>query len=238
MKLPLGSRRAGVFCCFAVHLIRHCGWELLLNTKVPLYRNCIKFCLKKTSPPCIVTAIDSNLFIEVYANISAQATAQHCARLLPMVKGSIFSGIAAACRALKYKETYPEIGFVCPHYEASSDDSTVKTKLHSASVGHDNEFWCCDDDVSVSGLLQSCHHIWFGTGTHLHIHVFRIILYLHLIYYDPIESLIIQYLMTVTHPLLHLLLYKLPLLKVSQLILIVPYLFTELIYTEYHDTTF
>ena len=173
VKFPLGSRRAGVFCCFAVHLIRHCGWELLLNTKVPLYRNCIKFCLKKTSPPCIVTAIDSHSFIEVYANISAQATAQHCARLLPMVKGSVFSGIAAACRALKYKETYPEIGFVCPHHEASSDDSTVKTKLHSASVGHHNEFWCCDDDVSVSGLLQSRHHIWFGTGMHLHVHVFR-----------------------------------------------------------------
>ena len=39
---PSGSRRAGVFCCFVVHLIRHCGWDLLLNAKEPLHRNCIK----------------------------------------------------------------------------------------------------------------------------------------------------------------------------------------------------
>ena len=166
VKFPLGSRRAGVFCCFAVHLIRHCGWSLLLDAKVPLYRNCFNFCLKKSSPPCTVTVLDSNSFIEVYAKVSVQATALHCARILPIVKGSIFSGIAAACRALKYKETYPEIGFICPHHEASSD-STEKTKLHSASVGHQNEFWCCDDDTSISGLLQSRHHIWFGTGMHL-----------------------------------------------------------------------
>ena len=164
VKFPQGSRRAGVFCCFAVHLIRHCGWELLLDAKVPLFRNCIKFCLKKTSPPCTVTVIDSNLFIEVYANVSKQATASQCARILPIVKGSIFGGIAAACRALKYRETYPDIGFTCPHHEANSSSASKKPKLHSASVSHHNEFWCCDDDTSVSGLLQSCHHIWFGTG--------------------------------------------------------------------------
>ena len=164
VKFPQGSRRAGVFCCFAVHLIRHCGWELLLDANVPLYRNCIKFCLKKTSPPCTITVIDSNSFIEVYANVSIQATVLHCARLLPIVKGSVFGGIAAACRALKYKETYPEIGFICPHYE---DSTSEKTKLHSASVSHHNEFWCCDADTSISGLLQSHHHVWFGEGMHL-----------------------------------------------------------------------
>ena len=165
VKFPQGSRRAGVFCCFAVHLIRHCGWELLLDANVPLYRNCVKFCLKKTTPPCTITVIDSNSFIEIYANVSTQATALHCAHLLPIVKGSVFGGIAAACRALKYKETYPEIGFICPHYE---DSTSEKTKLHSASVSnHDIEFWCCDADTSISGLLQSRHHVWFGEGMHL-----------------------------------------------------------------------
>ena len=37
VKFPQGARRAGVFCCFAVHLVRHCGWKLLLDTKEPLY---------------------------------------------------------------------------------------------------------------------------------------------------------------------------------------------------------
>ena len=123
------------------------------------------FCLKKTSPPCSITVIDSNTFIEIYANVSTEATALQCAHLLPIIKGSIFGGIAAACRALKYKETYPEIGFICPHYEASSSGAPAeKTKLHSASVSHHNDFWCCDEDTSISGLLHSRHHVWFGTG--------------------------------------------------------------------------
>ena len=73
------------------------------------------------SPPCTVTVIDSNSFIEVYADVSPQATLDECARLLPILKGSIFAGIAAACRALKY----PEIGFVCPHSEAGSLDALL-----------------------------------------------------------------------------------------------------------------
>ena len=192
VKFPQGSRRAGVFCCFAVHLIHHCGWELLLDAKVPLYRNCIKFCLKKTSPPCTVTVIDSNTFIEIYANVSTQATVLHCARLLPIVKGFVFSGIAAACRALKYKETYPEIGFICPHYEASSSSAT---KLHSASVSHHNEFWCCDDNTSISGLLQSRHHVWFGTGIH-----YFVLCMDHVPFYCTVDFTVIEDIITPASP--------------------------------------
>ena len=41
---PHGSRRTGVFCCFVVHLINYCGWDLLLDPSVaePLHRNCIR----------------------------------------------------------------------------------------------------------------------------------------------------------------------------------------------------
>ena len=163
VKFPQASRRAGVFCCFAVHLIRHCGWKLLLDTKEPLYRNCIKFHLM-VSPPCTVTVIDSNSFIEVHADVSPQATLDECARLLPILKGSIFAGIAAACRALKYTHTYPEIGFVCPHSEAGSPDALLHSELHAASITSDTLFWCCDVDTKISGRLENRHHIWLGSG--------------------------------------------------------------------------
>jgi hypothetical protein len=135
----------------------------LLDTKEPLYRNCIKFHLM-VSPPCTVTVIDSNSFIEVHADVSPQATLDECARLLPILKGSIFAGIAAACRALNYKQTYPEIGFVCPHSEAGSPDVSLNSELHSASITSDTLFWRCDFDTKVSGRLENRHHIWFGRG--------------------------------------------------------------------------
>ena len=164
VKFPQASRRAGVFCCFAVHLIRYCGWKLLLDTKEPLYRNCIKFHLMVILP-CTVTVIDSNSFIKVHADVSPQVTLDECARLLPILKGSIFAGIAAACRALKYTHTYTEIGFVCPHSEAGSPDASRQSELHSASITSNTLFWCCDVDTKISGRLENRHHIWLGRGT-------------------------------------------------------------------------
>ena len=164
VKFPQASRRAGVFCCFAVHLIRHCGWKLLLDTKEPLYRNCIKFHLMVILP-CTVTVIDSNSFIEVHADVSPQATLDECARLLPILKGSIFAGIAAACKALNYKQTCPEIGFVCPHSEAGSPGTSLQPELHSASITSNTLFWCCDVDTKISGRLENRHLIWLERGT-------------------------------------------------------------------------
>ena len=163
VKFPPSSRRAGVFSCFAVHLIRHCGWDLLLDANVPLYRNCIEFYLKKMSPPCRVTAIDSHKYIEVHAEICADATDQECARLLPVLKGAVFGGVFAACRALNFKQTNPEMGFICPHKTDSSTQSE-ELKVHSASVTSDNQFWCCDLDSKVSGRLENRHRIWIGSG--------------------------------------------------------------------------
>ena len=164
VQFPKSSRRAGIFSCFTVHLIRHCGWDLLLDAKIPLYRNCIKFHPKKVSPPVTITVIDSKSFFEVHAHISPDATNRECARLLPILKGSVFGGITAACKALKYHHTYPEIAFFCPHHEATSSGASLKPSLHPASVRPDRQYWCCDVDTKISGKLQSRHHIWFGIG--------------------------------------------------------------------------
>ena len=74
VRFPDRSRRAGVFCCFVVHLIKYYGWKLLLDSKEPLYRNCIKLQFL-TSPPSTVTVIDSNTYIEVHVDITVEASA-------------------------------------------------------------------------------------------------------------------------------------------------------------------
>ena len=159
VQFSSGSRHAGVFCCFVVHLIRHCGWELLLDAGEPLRRNCIKFQLM-TSPPCTVVVIDSKSFIEVHVDITSQATRKECAHLLPILKESINGGIIGACKALNYQETHAEIAFFCPHTSAA-----VKAdKLHSAKITRDRKYWRCNQETRITGLLKPHHLIWFGIG--------------------------------------------------------------------------
>ena len=161
VRFPHGSRRAGVFCCFVVHLIRHCGWELLLDAKEPLYRNCIKLRLL-TSPPCLVTVIDSNAYIEIHADTISQVPTSEYAGLLPIIKQSILSGICAACSALNYKKTKPQLTFFCPHSTVSSGSKSQCVKQHTATLTPDRKYWCCDLLPKCFGTLESFHLIWFG----------------------------------------------------------------------------
>ena len=166
IRFPHGSRRAGVFCCFVVHLIRYCGWDLLLDAKEPFHRNCIKLHLR-SSPPCTVMLIDSNSYIEIYAKITASVPMSECTQLLATIKQSIFAGISAACMTLNYKQTIPKIAFFCPHLHSSSSrlsqaSKPLQSSRHTATLTDDKKYWCCDVDPDVSGRLDSHHLVWFG----------------------------------------------------------------------------
>lgn len=156
VHFPCGSQHARVFCCFVVHLIRHCGWDLLLDAKEPLHRNCIKLHLR-SSPPCTVTFIDSNSYIEIYTKVTAGVLISECTWLLATIKQSIFAGISAACLALNYKLMRPEITFFCPHPHSSSKP----LQRHTATLTDEKKYWCCEVDPDVSGRLNSQHLIWF-----------------------------------------------------------------------------
>ena len=155
VRFPDHSRRAGVFCCFVVHLIKYYGWKLLLDSKEPLYRNCIKLQFL-TSPPSTVTVIDSNTYIEVHVDITAQASASKCASAITLVRQAILRGIHSACIALNYKETVPELTFLCPH-----SGHPEGTKQHTVTLSPDREFWRCDLTPRLSDPLQPHHMIWF-----------------------------------------------------------------------------
>ena len=165
VRFPHHSRRAGVFCCFIVHLIKHCRWNLLLNLSAeePLYRNCIKMHLP-SDPPCSVTLIDSNSLIEVYVRIAGDVRSSKCVTHLNVIKNAILSGISAACKALKYKETKPEFTFHCPHTQPSSltspADRLKEVKQHTATLNDNNTFLICDRDRENSYHLQLKHLVW------------------------------------------------------------------------------
>ena len=162
VRFPRRFRRAGVFCCFVVHLIRYCGWDLLLETKEPLYRNCIKLRLL-TSPPLTVVLIDSNTHIEVHVNASSGIPVSEYTGLLPIIKQAILSGIFSACRALKYTQTKPHLTFYCPHTHPSASTDDPKVQQHTATLTLDRRYWRCDlDPDSCFGPLENQHKIWFG----------------------------------------------------------------------------
>ena len=166
VRFPRGSRRAGVFCCFVVHLIRHCGWDLIFDSKEPLYRNCIRMRLL-TSPPISVVLIDSNSCIEVHVNTATGIPVGEYAGILPIIKQAILSGIFAACKALNYQQTKPELTFYCPHtrpsLETTQTDEPPKPKQHTVTLTPDRKYWRCDlDPDACFGLLEEQHTIWFG----------------------------------------------------------------------------
>lgn len=171
IRFPCGSRRSGVFCCFVVYLIRHCGWDLLLSAKEPLHRNCIKLLLR-SSPPCTVTLIDSNAYVEIHVKLTAnvQQISTECTKLLALIKQSIFGGISAACLALKYKQTKPEITFFCPHPRATTTTiahsaaqcAGPQPQPHTATLTDDKRYLCCDVDPDISSPLEAEHLVWFG----------------------------------------------------------------------------
>ena len=166
VRFPHHSRRAGVFCCFVVHLIKHFGWNLLLDKAEsdgePLYRNCIKMHLP-TNPPCSIILIDSNALIEVHVKLASEVNPTKCSALLNVIKNAILSGIDAACKALNYKQTTPEFTFYCPHTRPSSQTSPAKEiKQHTATLNDKKEFLTCDIDRDNSYQLQPKHLIWFG----------------------------------------------------------------------------
>ena len=172
VRFPGGSRRAGVFCCFVIHLIRHCGWDLLLKSKQPLYRNCISLQLL-SSPPSTITLIDSNTYIEVHVDITAPVPRSEYASHFPIIRQAILNGIQAACSALNYKTTKPELAFLCPHTPPSpspppsspppfSADQLQEVKQHTAMITRDKKYWRCDVEPRLSGLLNEQYMIWFG----------------------------------------------------------------------------
>ena len=169
VRFPRGCRRAGVFCCFVVHLVRHCGWDLILDEEQKLYRNFLKMRLL-TSPPLSVVLIDSNTYIEVRVNATTGIPVSEYAGLLPVIKNAILSGIFAACTALNYKQTKPHLTFYCPHTLPSKAasltgevDGSESKAQHTATLTPDRKYWRCDHDPdNYFGTLEDQHMIWFG----------------------------------------------------------------------------
>ena len=162
VRFPSRSRRAGVFCCFVIHLIKHGGWKLMIDSNFtePIFRNCAKLQLL-TSPPCTITVIDSNSCIEVHVDITASVPRSVYAGHFPVIRQAILNGVRAACIVLNYKATKPELAIYCPHTSHCSDEHAAPVKKHTATLTPDKKYWRCDIMPRLSDVLDDRQSIWF-----------------------------------------------------------------------------
>ena len=159
-RFPCGCRRAGVFCCLVVHLMKQSKWSIQhVNKKVILVaRNCITFRLPKHS--CLITLIDAFYFFEVH--IAAKTKASVCQEMCPIVQKEILAGIEAASEKLHYSNDWPEVGVFCC---CKGDPASLPQSDRHAALVQESGTDCACVETSVTNALDVRSTVWLGQGT-------------------------------------------------------------------------
>ena len=158
-RFPCGCRRAGVFCCLVVHLMKQSKWSIQhVNKKVILVaRNCITFRLPKHS--CLVTLIDAFYFFEVH--IAAKTKASVCQEMCPIVQKEILAGIEAASEKLHYSNDRPEVGVFC---SCKGDPASLPQSDRHAALVQESGTDCACVETSVTNALDERSTVWLDQG--------------------------------------------------------------------------
>ena len=156
-----GCRRAGVFCCLVVHLMKENKWKIQHENGDLIFvsRNCVKFCLPESY--CIITLIDAFYFIEVHMEPDAELS--FCQEVCPEVHRQVLAGIDAACAKLRYTNDHPQLAVFCPLCSSPNDSSNAKR--HAATVLKKGNSCVCTA-TSRRSILTEGHTVWLTEQTH------------------------------------------------------------------------
>ena len=155
---PHGCRRAGLFCCLVVHLMKHSNWSIQSADRslILVARNCITF--RHPQRTCFITLVDAFYYVEAHV----EATVSVCRTVCPVIREEILSGITSACEKLKYINDTPQLAVFCPHPSSAEASPPPSTELrHAALVEVEDNCLMCTKGKIV-GDLQDKHTIWFG----------------------------------------------------------------------------
>ena len=157
-QFPHGCRRAGLFCCLVVHLMKHSNWSIQSADRslILVARNCITF--RHPQRTCFITLVDAFYYVEAHV----EATVSVCHTVCPVIREEILSGITSACEKLKYINDTPQLAVFCPHPSSAEASPPPSTELrHAALVEVEDNCLMCTKGKIV-GDLQDKHTIWFG----------------------------------------------------------------------------
>ena len=154
-----GCRRAGVFCCLIVYLMKECAWKIHNKdgNLMLVARNCVTFSLPSCT--CFVTLIDAFYFIEAHIT---QATPSICVKACPMIRKAVIDGINAACVSLRYENDHPHLAFFCDHPGTTAASSPPSYEARHAAVVVKKDGCCeCTEGKAVSELKEN-QMIWLN----------------------------------------------------------------------------
>ena len=158
-RFPCGCRRAGVFCCLVVYLMKQSKWSIQHANRKLIYvaRNCVTFRLPK--PSCLVTLIDAFYYFEVH--IAAKTKPSVCHKACPTIRKEILAGIEAASEKLHYSNDHPEIAVFC---SCQGDAASLPNSVRHAAIVQEGGEDCACVDTSLSTTLDERHTVWLGQG--------------------------------------------------------------------------
>ena len=151
-----GCRRAGVFCCLSVYLMKHCDWSIkrMDGGLILVTRNCITF--RHPRHTCFITLIDAFYYIEVHV----KATPSVCHKVCPVIREEILGGITCASEKLNYINDTPHLAIFCPHPSSVEASSPPSTELRHAAVMEEKDNCCMCTKADFIDELEDKHTIW------------------------------------------------------------------------------
>ena len=154
---PHGCRRAGLFCCLVVHLMKHSNWSIQRKggSLLLVARNCITF--QYPAHACFITLVDAFHYIEAHV----VATADVCHTVCPDIREEILSGITSACEKLKYLNNTPQLAVFCPHPSIAEASPPSGELRHAALVEVEDNCFMCTKETIVDELKNE-HKIWLS----------------------------------------------------------------------------
>ena len=148
VHFPTGCAQNGVFCALVVYLLSKCHWEFAKGTLECVSRSCV--CFKIPDTTVSIALVDSFSFFKV----SVEAPDPLYPNFCPKIQETIFSGVEAAARALKYNNSKPKPAFLCSKCSSESPP-------HAATPTIDNCYLVCTKSESFEPLTEQ-HTVWFN----------------------------------------------------------------------------
>ena len=146
----------GIFTSLISDLQTTSNWKILVKAGKPvcLFKNCVDFIVRTSELNANVSLFYTHQWIEVYPHIyddPQQACYLRCA---------VFDGLARAAEVQRYSHITPELAFLCPCEQETSDQQSLP---HIATITPSNRYLCCSQDENSCYALTEKYSLWLNS---------------------------------------------------------------------------
>ena len=149
---------AGIFTSLVSHLQTSSNWAILMNDRTGkpecLFKNCVDFMIDTDELNAFTTLIYTHQWIELHIQIYGdQQQANNLNKML-------FDGLKHVAEVQKYSNITPELAFLCPHEQETSNQAEESQQAHLAIITRDKQRIRCKQSKKISYALTEKYRIW------------------------------------------------------------------------------